>query len=148
MGGRGKTSDQTRHFEREGNDTVPGEDSNTRAFNLKGVQWKTVTLARPAVINGQWVCKWTDKENVCNEERLQVLLAELRSLGFVCNIQHQGHAITLHVGVSLNMDRNSECTRVKIEGVDVYRSEDSGRTCLGVVTGGQSPHDSGPWRAA
>merc|ERR1711904_172128 len=62
---RGKTSDQTRHFEGNGNDPgVPAVDSTTRAFNLQGVKWTTVPLVRHAVTNNQAVCKWIDEENV------------------------------------------------------------------------------------
>ena len=123
---RGKTSDQTRHHRHGGRGAA-----GTRLVHSDPFNGRSVVLARPS--HSRSACEWIDEENVCNEDRLQVLIDELLSLGFICNLHHSDFNISLQIHAPQHTRDSDECTRVKIEGVDVYRSRSTGRTCLAVL---------------
>lgn len=57
-------------------------------------------LADP-VVQGrrEFSCEWSDASNVCNVLRLQVLLDELRKLGYECRARHENYQVAAEVRV-------------------------------------------------
>lgn len=69
---------------------------------------------------GPWN-RWTDPENVCNKERLWVLIAELEKRGFACDFA-PGDRVVLRVGLRLGEQiAGSRTQRIQINGVDAVK---------------------------
>merc|ERR1712232_1003544 len=78
---------------------------------------------------------WRDEQNVCNQERLQVVLAELTKRGFNCAVVRSGNDLGLDVGGDKNGGQRGQVP-VQLAGVEVL----GGRIMVANIEGGKWFH--------
>mmetsp|Transcript_86808 Transcript_86808/g.202012 ORF Transcript_86808/g.202012 Transcript_86808/m.202012 type:complete len:281 (-) Transcript_86808:47-889(-) len=66
---------------------------------------------------------WSDEENVCSQERLEVLVAELEKRGFECEVERERDGLNVFLIVGLQQQsRRKKPSTVRLDGVQVTKS--------------------------
>eukprot|EP00928_Gymnodinium_smaydae_P068351 TRINITY_DN5145_c0_g2_i2.p1 TRINITY_DN5145_c0_g2~~TRINITY_DN5145_c0_g2_i2.p1 ORF type:complete len:292 (+),score=46.35 TRINITY_DN5145_c0_g2_i2:36-878(+) len=87
-------------------------------FNMDKLPKKNFTVACLKYDRGCRRYEWCDSEKICNKERLQVMLAQLKKRGFDSELVFEGRNLNLRVGAG-NSSSGSGQSLVKLDGVTV-----------------------------